>query len=113
MCNNTDTHTGSARDTKDRSVRLHFPSTEKSQLERRRHKIAIAKWNVSTLLDRETRNRPERRTTLVTTELVKYNIDIAVLSETHFHVSGILNNLEYIFYWSGKPNGKRKEAGVF
>ena len=43
MYNNADTHTGSAvaRDTKDRSVRLHLPSTVKSQLERKHHKMTI------------------------------------------------------------------------
>ena len=114
MYNNTDTHTGSAvaRDTKDRSVRLHLPSTVKSQLGRKHHKMTIAQWNVRTLLDRETTNRPERRTALVAMELAKYNIDIAVLSETRFHASGSLNDLEYTFYWSGKPNGERREAGV-
>ena len=41
-----------------------------------------------------------------------YNIDIAVLSETRFHVSGSLNDLDYTLYWYGKPNGERREAGV-
>ena len=88
MYNNTDTHTGSAvaRDTKDRSVRLHLPSTVKSQLGRKHPKITIAQWNVRTLLARETTNRPERRTALVAMELAKYNIDIAVLSETRLEV---------------------------
>ena len=113
MYNNTDTHTGSAfaRDTKDRSVRLHLPSTVKSQLGRKHHQMTIAQWNVRTLLDRETTNRPERRTVLVAMELAKYTIDIAVLSETRFHASGSLNDLEYTSYWSGKPNGERREAG--
>ena len=66
----------------------------------------------TTLLDRETTKRPERRTALVAMELAKYNIDIAVLSETRFHASGSLNDLEYTLYWSGKPNGERREAGV-
>ena len=35
-----------------------------------------------TLLDRDTANRPERRTALVAAELKRYNIDIAALSET-------------------------------
>ena len=114
MYNNTDTHTGSAvsRDTKDRSVLLHLPSTVKSQLGRKHHKMAIAQWNVRTLLDRETTNIPERRTALVAMELAKYNIDIVVLSETRFHASGSLNDLEYTFYWSGKPNGEKRDAGV-
>ena len=76
----------------------------KSQLERKHHQ-----WNVRTLFDRETTNRPERRTALVA---AKYNIDIAVLSETRFHASGSLNDLKYTFYCSGKPNGERREAGV-
>ena len=111
---NTDMHTGQAvaRDTKDRSVRLHLPSTVKSQLGRKHHKMTIAQWNVRTLLGRETTNIPERRTSLVAMELAKYNIDIAVLSETRFHASGSPNDLEYTFYWCGKPNGKRREAGV-
>ena len=29
-----------------------------------------------------------------------------------FSESGCLNDLEYSFFWSGKPNGERKEAGV-
>ena len=45
-------------------------------------------------------------------ELAKYNIDMAGLSETRFHASGSLNDLEYTLYWSGKPNGERREAGV-
>ena len=74
--------------------------------------MTIAQWNVRTLLDKETTNRPERRTALVEMELDKYNIEIAVLSEIRFHASGSLDDLEYTFYWSGKPNGERREAGV-
>ena len=70
--------------------------------------MTIAQWNVRTLLDRETTNIPERRTALVAMELAKYIIDIVVLSETHFHASGCLNDLEYTLYLSGKPNGGRR-----
>ena len=45
-------------------------------------------------------------------ELAKYNIDIAALCETRFLESGSLNDLEYSFFWSGKPEGERREAGV-
>ena len=45
-------------------------------------------------------------------ELAKYNIDIAALCETKFSESGSLNDLEYPFFWSGKPEGERREAGV-
>ena len=62
------------------------------------------------LLDREAADRPERRTALVAVQLAKYNIDIAALGETRFSESGSLD--EYTFFWSGKPEGKRREAGV-
>ena len=46
-------------------------------------------------------------------ELAKYNIDVAALCETRFSESGSLNDLEYsFFFWSGKPEGERSEAGV-
>ena len=45
-------------------------------------------------------------------ELAKYNIDIAALCETRFSESGSLDYLEYSFFWSGKPEGERREAGV-
>ena len=86
-----------------------FVDREKSA---RKKTPSNAQWNVRTLLDREITNRPERRTALVAMELAKYNIDIAVLSETRFHASGSLNDLEYTFYWSDKPNRERREAGV-
>ena len=64
-----------------------------------------------TPLDREAADRPEKRTAFAAMELVKYN-DIAALCETRFSESGSLNNLEYSFFWSGKPEGERREAGV-
>ena len=86
-----------------------------NQLGRRRQRrqlLTIGQWNVRTLLAREGANRPERRTALVAMELAKYNIDIAALCETRFSESGSLNDLEYSFFWSGKPEGERREAGV-
>ena len=44
-------------------------------------------------------------------EFAKYNIDFAALCETRFSESGSLNDLEYSFLWSGKPEGERREAG--
>ena len=64
------------------------------------------------LFDREAADRLERRTALVAMELAKYNIDIAALGETRFSESGCLDELEYTFFWSGKPEGERREAGV-
>ena len=45
-------------------------------------------------------------------ELAKYNIDIAALCEKRLSESGSLDDLEYSFFWSGKPEGERREAGV-
>ena len=117
MYNCTKLHTGSAvaRVTKDRAARPHLMSTVENQLGRRRQRrplLTIGQWNVRTLLDQEGANRPERRTALVAMELAKYNTDIAALCETRFSESGSLDNLEYSFFWSGKPEGERREAGV-
>ena len=114
MYNRNKHHTGSvvARVTKDRTARPYLPSTVKNQLGRKTKKLTVAQWNVRTLLDREVANRPERRTALVAMELAKYNIDIAALCETRFSESGSLNDLDYSFFWSGKPKGERREAGV-
>ena len=114
MYNCTKHYTGStvARVTKYRAVRPHLPSTVENQLGRRRQLLTIAQWKVKTLLDREAADRPERRTALVAMELAKYNIDIAALCETRLSESGSLNDLEYSFFWSGKPVEERREAGV-
>ena len=45
-------------------------------------------------------------------ELAKYNIDIAALCETRFSESGSLDDLEYSFFWTGKSEGERREAGM-
>ena len=112
-------HTGSAvaRVTKDRDARPHLPSTGEIQQGRRRQRqrrqlLTIGQWNVRTLHDREGANRPEGRTALIAMEIAKYNIDFAALCETRFSESGSLDDLEYSFFWSGKPEGERREAGV-
>ena len=45
---------------------------------------------------------------------MRYNIDIAALSETRFSDSGELTERGqgYTFFWKGKPAGERREAGV-
>ena len=113
MYNCTKHHTGSAvaRVTKDRVARPHLPSTVENQLERRKRRqlLTRAQWNVRTLLDRETADRPGRRTAIVAIDLAKYNIAITALCETRFSETGTLN---VSFFWSGKPEGDRREAGV-
>ena len=123
MYNRKKLHTGSvvARVNKDRAARSGLPSTVSSQLGSsssstyntgRKNTMMIGQWNVRTLLDRDGTDRPERRTALVAMELEKYRIDIAALCETRFSESGSLDDMNYTFFWSGKPNGERREAGV-
>ena len=73
----------------------------------------ISAWNVRTLLDRGT-NRPERRTALVARELERYKVDIAALSETRLLGEGQCTEVGagYTFYWSGRGEGERRQAGV-
>ena len=71
-------------------------------------------WNVRTLLDLDSPNRPERRTALIAKELDRYNIDVAALSETRFSDEGQLDEIGcgYSFFWIGKPEGERRDGGV-
>ena len=45
-------------------------------------------------------------------ELAKYNIDIAALCEIRLSEFDSLNDLEYSFFWGGKPKREIREAGV-
>ncbi|XP_053863859.1 LOW QUALITY PROTEIN: uncharacterized protein LOC128825397 [Malaclemys terrapin pileata] len=76
--------------------------------------ITIGTWNVHTLLDNITADRPERRTALVARELARYNIDIAALSETRLANEGQLSESGggYTFFWSGRSSDERRESGV-
>ncbi|VDL85856.1 unnamed protein product [Schistocephalus solidus] len=59
-------------------------------------------------------NRPEWRMVLVARELVRYKVDIAALSETHFSEEGHLEEMGggYTFYWSGWPKAERRDTCV-
>jgi len=48
----------------------------------------------------------------VAMELAKYGIDIAALCETRLPESGNICDLDYNFYWSGRQEGEKREAGV-
>lgn len=63
-------------------------------------------WHVRTLLDRDTKDRPQRRTTLIASELARYN------SKTRMTVEGELceRGAGYTFFWRGAE--ERREAGV-
>ena len=71
-------------------------------------------WNVRTLMDCATSDRPERRTALVARELQRYNIDIAALSETRRPNEGQLKEAKggYTFFWRGKDISERRIHGV-
>ena len=76
--------------------------------------LQVGAWNVRTLMDNAAADRPMRRTALVAKELSRYNIDIAALSETRFADEGQLKEIGsgYTFYWSGRKQEERREAGV-
>ena len=117
----TVTHTGSnvARVNKVRagslplrqSVTSELGSKSKSKSENRKF-LRLAEWNVRTLMDRDGSKRPERQTALVAKELSRYDIDIAALSETRLALNDSLVDNGYTFFWSGKKEEERREAGV-
>ena len=65
-------------------------------------------------MDNPSANRPERRSALVARELKRYKVDIAALSETRLPNEGQLTEqkADYTFYWSGRSDDERREAGV-
>ncbi|CAI2737188.1 unnamed protein product, partial [Dicrocoelium dendriticum] len=79
-----------------------------------RKALSIGCWNVRTLLDRNSSERPERRTALVAMELARYHIDIAALSETRLAEQGKLHEAGagYTFYWVGNAASAPREHGV-
>lgn len=74
----------------------------------------IATWNIRTLMDTKTDNRPERRTAIISRELRKFNIDIAALSETRHAGEGQLKEHGggYTFFWKGKGEDQPRIHGV-
>ena len=76
--------------------------------------ITLGAWNVRTLLDRASTNRPERRTALIASELDRYKVQIAALSETRLAEEGHLTEQTagYTFFWIGRGRTERREAGV-
>ena len=115
--NGKSTNTGSnvARVNKVRAGLLPLEQPVKSQIGRNvktRKFLRIAEWNVRTLMDRKSSNRPERQTALAAKELSRYGVDIAALSETRFALNDSLVDNGYTFFWSGKGEEERREAGV-
>ena len=65
-------------------------------------------------MDNAGSDRPQRRTALVRRELDWYRIEITALSETRLAEEGLLKEFGacYTFFWSGRKNEERREAGV-
>ena len=76
--------------------------------------LTIGAWNVRTLMDSSSSDRPERRTALVGRELDRYKVEIAALSETRLAEEGLLKEVGagYTFFWNGRKKEERREAGV-
>lgn len=72
--------------------------------------------NIRTLQDKNTDavSRLPRRTDLITTELKRYNIDIAALSETHFPDEDSLTEVGegYTFFWRSLAKDQPRIHGV-
>ena len=68
----------------------------------KRHPLQICCWNVRTLIDND--NRIERKTAILASELLRYNVDIAAISETRFAGEDQLiePTAGYTIFWSGK-----------
>ena len=76
--------------------------------------LTIGAWNVRTLMDSSSSDRPEQRTALVDKELGRYKVEITALSETRLAEEGLLKEVGagYTFFWSGRKKEERREAGV-
>jgi exonuclease III len=74
--------------------------------------LSVAEWNVRTLMDRSASHRPERQTALVAMEMERYGIDVAALSETRLPGYDSIEDHGYVFFWSGRSLGEKREAGV-
>ena len=81
-----------------------------------KYKLNLGTWNIRTLQDQVTdaATRPPRRTALVASELRRYNIDIAALSETRFPDEDSLTEVGegYTFFWKGLPKDSPRIHGV-
>ncbi|BHF69790.1 hypothetical protein SprV_0301283700 [Sparganum proliferum] len=75
--------------------------------------IALAGWNVRSLLDNPRNNCPERRTALMTGELARYKVDIAAHSETPFSEKGQLEKVGAGYtFCSSRLKAEHGDVGV-
>ncbi|CAI9737106.1 Hypothetical predicted protein [Octopus vulgaris] len=76
--------------------------------------LNIGCWNVQTLLECESSECPKRRTSLVSNELRRHDLDIVALSETRLAGDGHLAEScgKYAFFWKGRKEEFRGGAGL-
>ncbi|CAH2104691.1 unnamed protein product [Euphydryas editha] len=76
--------------------------------------MTFGAWNMRTLLDRDENVCPERKTAIVARELLRYDVDVAALSETHLAEEGELveHGAGYTFFWKGLDASKPRRSGV-
>ncbi|XP_045446396.1 uncharacterized protein LOC123654541 [Melitaea cinxia] len=76
--------------------------------------MTFGAWNVRTLLDRDINICPERKTAIVARELLRYDVDVAALSETHLAEEGELveHGGGYTFFWKGLAASEPRRSGV-
>ena len=73
----------------------------------------MASWNIRTLIgDNDGGNGPRRKTALLASELDRYSIDVAALSETRLSDEGSIIEGNYTIFWRGHPEGKPRQHGV-
>ena len=64
------------------------------------------------MFDRDTIQRPLRRTALIDIEPESNKVDIAVLQDVRISSEGLLKDARRTFFWKGCPPGEPRSAGV-
>ena len=87
---------------------------KKIKMQNTKKSLCVAAWNIRTLLDSASNNRPQRRTALVAAELQRCNFDIAARSETRLSDEGSRTGVGggYTFFSKGRPPGSPRIHGV-
>ena len=64
------------------------------------------------MIDKDTSDRPRRRTALIDMELENIKADITALQEVRLSDEGHIQETERTFFWKGCPAGQPRRAGV-
>lgn len=76
--------------------------------------LTAGAWNVRMSMDIKNMERPERSTVIVCRELVRFDIDVAALSETRHDEEGNIRETgsTYMIFWKGKETRKQYIHGA-